>query len=84
MTELKKRILWQCRRGLWELDAILIPFVEEHFDALNSDSQDLFKEFLSFEDIDLFDLLVNRKEPKDTRMKPLVSKILKNSIQILG
>ena len=33
-------------------------------------------EFLSFEDIDLFDLLVNRKEPIDTRMKPLVSKIL--------
>lgn len=82
MTDLKKKILWQCRRGLWELDAILIPFVEEHFDALNSDSQDLFMEFLSFEDIDLFDLLVNRKEPIDTRMKPLVSKILNSYMKI--
>ena len=39
-------------------------------------------EFLSFEDIDLFDLLVNRKEPIDTRMKPLVSKILNSYMKI--
>ena len=60
MTELKKRILWQCRRGLWELDAILVPFVEANFDDLNVVNQDLFRELVSFEDVDVFDLLVNK------------------------
>ena len=76
MADLKKKILWQCRRGLWELDAILIPFVETNFDDLNVVNQDLFKELVSFEDVDVFDLLVNKIEPKDARMKPLVDIIL--------
>ena len=66
MTDLKKKILWQCRRGLWELDAILIPFVEKNFDDLDNNNQKLFKELLSYEDVEVFDLLVNRKEPLDT------------------
>ncbi len=78
MTDLKKKILWQCRRGLWELDAILIPFVEKRFDELDSDNKSLFKELLSYEDIEIFDLLVNKKNPKDTRMKQLVDLILKS------
>ena len=82
MTDLKKKILWQCRRGLWELDAILIPFVERRFDELDSDNKGLFKELLSYEDIEIFDLLVNKKDPKDTRMKPLVSKILNSYMKI--
>ena len=76
MTDLKKKILWQCRRGLWELDAILVPFVEKNFDDLNVINQDLFKELVSFEDVEVFDLLVNRNEPTDVRMKPLVDIIL--------
>ena len=78
MTDLKKKILWQCRRGLWELDAILIPFVERRFDELDLDNKGLFKELLSYEDIEIFDLLVNKKDPKDTRMKQLVDLILKS------
>ncbi len=84
MTDLKKKILWQCRRGLWELDAILIPFVERIFDDLNSDNQNLFKELLSYEDVEVFDLLVNKKEPINTKMKPLVDMILANHIKTLG
>ena len=76
MTDLKKKILWQCRRGLWELDAILIPFVEENFNDLDTNNQKLFKELLSYEDIEIFDFLVNQKEPSDKRMKQLLDKIL--------
>ena len=83
MTDLKKKILWQCRRGLWELDAILIPFVEEIFEDLNSDNQKLFRELLSYEDVELFDLLVNRKEPVDTSIKPLVDIIIANQFKTI-
>ena len=83
MTDLKKKILWQCRRGLWELDAILIPFVEENFDDLDISNQNLFKELLSYEDVEVFDLLVNQKEPEDINIKPLVDIIIASHIKTI-
>ena len=83
MTDLKKKILWQCRRGLWELDAILIPFVEENFDDLDIGNQNLFKELLSYEDVEVFDLLVNQKEPEDINIKPLVDIIIASHIKTI-
>jgi len=83
LTDLKKKILWQCRRGLWELDAILIPFVEENFDNLDSNNQNLFKELLSYEDVEIFDLLVNQKEPIETSIKPLVDIIIASHIKTI-
>ena len=83
MTDLKKKILWQCRRGLWELDAILIPFVEENFDDLDINNQKLFKELLSYEDFEVFDLLVNQKEPVDISIKPLVDIIIDSHIKTI-
>ena len=83
MTDLKKKILWQCRRGLWELDAILIPFVEENFDDLDIGNQNLFTELLSYEDVEVFDLLVNQKEPEDINIKPLVDIIIASHIKTI-
>ena len=83
MVDLKKKILWQCRRGLWELDAILIPFVERNFDDLDSENKTLFTELLSYEDIEVFDLLVNKINPKDKKMKPLVELILNSHMEAL-
>ena len=83
MTDLKKKILWQCRRGLWELDAILIPFVEKNFDDLDSNNQNLFKKLLSYEDVEVFDLLVNQKEPLDANIKPLVDIIIASHVETI-
>tara|TARA_B100000427_G_C15022936_1_gene383345 strand:- start:243 stop:506 length:264 start_codon:yes stop_codon:yes gene_type:complete len=83
LTDLKKKILWQCRRGLWELDAILIPFVEENFDDLDSNNQKLFIELLSYEDVEVFDLLVNQKEPLDKSIKPLVDIIIASHVKTI-
>tara|TARA_Y100001970_G_C14077798_1_gene772994 strand:- start:165 stop:425 length:261 start_codon:yes stop_codon:yes gene_type:complete len=84
LADLKKKFLWQCRRGLWELDVILVPFVERNFEDLNADNKDLLKELLSYEDFEVFDLLVNKKDPKDSKMKPLVDLILTNHMRALG
>ena len=83
MVDLKKKILWQCRRGLWELDAILIPFVERNYDDLDSENKSLFTELLSYEDIEVFDLLVNKIKPKDKKMKLLVELILNSHMEAL-
>lgn len=76
MTDLKKKILWQCRRGLWELDQILLPFVENDFEHLNKEDQLLFQKLLQYEDIELFDIFVNKIEPIDNEFRDLTVLII--------
>ncbi len=76
MNELKKKILWQCRRGLWELDAIFTPFVENNFDDLREDEISDFQRLLEYEDIEIFDILVNKKPFDDATLQPIIKKIL--------
>ena len=76
MNELEKKILWQCRRGLWELDAILVPFVEKNFSALSSEEVERFRHLLSYEDIGMFDILVNKKPFEDDSLKGIINKII--------
>ena len=76
MNELKKKILWQCRRGLWELDAIFIPFIENNFDYLEEDEITNFQRLLEYEDIEIFDILVNKKSFEDATLQPIIRKIL--------
>ena len=84
MNDLEKKILWQCRRGLWELDAILIPFVEKNFSNLEEIEIENFKKLLAYEDIEIFDILVNKKPFEDTEIGGIVSKILEFQISNLG
>ena len=84
MNELEKKILWQCRRGLWELDAILIPFVENNFSSMEEEEIDKFRKLLAYEDIEIFDILVNKKPFEDEDLTPIVSKILNFQISQLG
>ena len=76
MTDLKKKILWQCRRGLWELDQILLPFVENDFEHLIKEDQLLFQKLLQYEDIELFDIFVNKIEPIDNEFRDLTVLII--------
>ena len=76
MNELKKKILWQCRRGLWELDAIFVPFVESNFDDLEEDDISDLQRLLEYEDIELFDILVNKKSFDEASLQSIIKKIL--------
>jgi antitoxin CptB len=76
LTDLKKKILWQCRRGLWELDQILLPFVENDFENLNKEDQLHFQKLLQYEDIELFDIFVNKIEPKENEIRDLTVLII--------
>ena len=76
MNELEKKILWQCRRGLWELDAILIPFVENNFVDLSEDEVEELKELLEYEDIEIFDILVNKKSFENLGLDTIIKKII--------
>jgi len=75
LDELEKKILWQCRRGLWELDAILIPFVEKYFTKMDKKEIDDFRKLLTYEDIEIFDILVNKKPFEDKNLEKIVEMI---------
>ena len=68
--------MWQCRRGLWELDAILIPFVENNFKNLSDSEVEEFKELLAYEDIEIFDILVNKKSFENLGLDKIIMKII--------
>ncbi len=72
-----RRLKWQSRRGMLELDVLFVPFVEEAFRDLAPDDQDRFVKLLDCEDQDLFLWFMQREVPKDPDLARIVSVILK-------
>ena len=71
-----KRLCWHSRRGMLELDLLLVPFVEEHFKDLSAENQLHYKELLDSEDQDLFSWLLGREIPEDEQMCRIVDIVL--------
>lgn len=71
----KRRIHYQTRRGLLELDILLGKFMEKEFQNLNDEELAVFVEILDLPD-QQFLALVNQKEPtENARFLPLLEKI---------
>ena len=71
-----QEIFWHSRRGMLELDLLLVPFATEAFESLSLPDQMLYSELLEEEDQDLFAWLMQRSEPIDSRFKPIIGQIL--------
>jgi len=50
-------MLYRSRRGMLELDLLLVPFVENRFENLASAQQQLVEQLLNLEDIELHELI---------------------------
>ena len=72
----KHEIFWHSRRGMLELDLLLVPFAREVFDSLSHSDQMLYSELLEEEDQDLFTWLMQRSVPNDLRFEPIIRQIL--------
>lgn len=59
------RLKWQCRRGMLELDHLLLPFLEKKFDCLSIEAQTTFKQLLEIPDNLLLEILLGRTIPFD-------------------
>ncbi|WP_218814814.1 succinate dehydrogenase assembly factor 2 [Rickettsiella endosymbiont of Dermanyssus gallinae] len=64
-AESLNRLRWQCRRGMLELDLLLLPFVEKHYLGLSLSDQRLFEELLTYQDQDLYQILIRNKSVED-------------------
>ena len=61
----RARLLWQCRRGMLELDAMLQAFMEKAYDDLNAHQQKAFEILLQTPDQLLLEYLMGRTIPID-------------------
>ncbi|TVQ72523.1 MAG: succinate dehydrogenase assembly factor 2 family protein [Oceanospirillales bacterium] len=71
-----RRIAWQCRRGMLELDVLLEPFAKEALPNLPSEDQQRFVKLLACEDQDLFVWFMERDQPEDADLQRIVRIIL--------
>lgn len=72
----KNRLKWACRRGMLELDVLFLPFVEEAFDDLDEEKQEVFERLLTCDDPDLFAWFMGHQKCEDPELAEMVSIIL--------
>ena len=76
MTEYNKlRLEWDCRRGMLELDKMIMPFYRQHFDNLSPQQQAVFVRLLACSDLQLFSWFFNRLLATDPELQEMVSYI---------
>ncbi|MCA6064666.1 FAD assembly factor SdhE [Thalassolituus marinus] len=67
-----KRVRWHSRRGMLELDVLLVPFAEEAYADLSDDDQQRYRDLLEREDPDLFTWFMEHITPDDADMARIV------------
>jgi len=71
-----KRLYWHSRRGMLELDVLLVPFLQEAYPTLDDADKDRYRQLLESEDQDMFGWFMQRNEPDDPDLKRIVRIIL--------
>lgn len=70
-----KKLAWHSRRGMRELDLLLLPFVDGFLRELSAQDQALYELLLAEEDQDLYNWLVLRTPAPNESLKKIVSVI---------
>lgn len=76
MDEEFRRMRWASRRGMLELDLVLGPFMDEHYNALSARERQQFEELMRCEDQELFGWFLGREKPDDANHAEIVKTIL--------
>ena len=71
----RNRLGWQCRRGMRELDELLMCFLARHYDSLDDAEQQTFELLLGYPDPVLLELLMGRMTPADRDVANIVQEI---------
>ena len=69
------KLIWNCRRGMLELDILLSRFVTKQITILNDRQRYLFARLLDCADPDLFAYLMGQAVPDDQELMEIVTYI---------
>ena len=75
----KNRLFWGSRRGMLELDLILMSFIDNVYPTLDAKDQLRYQQLLKEDDQDLFTWLVHREDPRDSDLLMIVTLIRDNT-----
>ncbi len=70
------RVYWHSRRGMLELDLVLMPFAKDCYPGLDPAEQALYRRLLESEDQDMFGWFMGHNEPEDAEFARMVRFIL--------
>jgi len=70
------RLFWHSRRGMLELDVILIPFLKEAYRDLPDEDKARYETLLECEDPDLFSWFMRNGQPENPDIARIVKIII--------
>ncbi len=71
------RLKWACRRGMLELDVLLLPFVEQSFETLTYEQKVIFERLLTSDDPDLYAWFMGHQKCEDKEFADMIAYVLK-------
>lgn len=74
ITQIAK-LRWNCRRGMLELDLLLLPFLEKVFPKLSAQEQTVFEQLLACTDQDLYIWLIGHEQPTDPQLAAMINRV---------
>jgi len=76
MPMIESRLRWQCRRGMRELDELLLRYLENGYPRAGSDEKAAFRELLMLADPELNGYLLQRQIPDSEPIARVIKRIL--------
>lgn len=74
-TITERRIIYQARRGLKELDFYIDPYVKNHYLLASNAEKAVFERLLTYEDPDLLLFFLGQAQADDDEVMALIDKI---------
>lgn len=68
----RNRLFWASRRGMLELDLVLLPFLEKIYPTLEQEDKERYWRLLESEDQDMFGWFLRRQNPEDPDLLKIV------------
>ena len=66
------RLRWKCRRGMKELDLLLVGYLDSRYTAADAVEQGAFRELLDMQDPELFAFVTGRERPATEELRRVV------------
>ncbi len=65
----RRKLIWRCRRGMREMDILLLEYLQNHYDNASTEEQNAFEELLEETDLDILSWVMARTSPDEKYMK---------------
>lgn len=73
----ESRLRWQCRRGMRELDELLVRYLEDEYPRSSEDDKAAFCAVLALADPELNAYLLQRQTPSSEPIARVINRILR-------